>query len=168
MTCRRVPGWELLWRPVAVDFFRVYSLPSSAPAHSRSFTSTEWDDSQSGGFSYSGSCSKSDRRTPLTAEGERGSCAGRAFHSEHASGGSTSNKRSQGSLEETRVSLAVRFRGNFGLESLEGTLSDGWAVPTHPAHIYRVPPECPAFSFLFSTFSGFPSPRSSRIDNSRK
>ena len=83
-------------------------------------------------------------------------------------GGSTSNKRSQGSLEETRVSLAVRFRGSFGLESLEGTLSDGWAVPTHPAHVYRVPPECPAFSVLFSTFSGFPSPRSSGTDNSRK
>ena len=27
---------------MAIDFFRVYSLPSSAPAHSRSFISIEW------------------------------------------------------------------------------------------------------------------------------
>lgn len=134
-----MPGWELLWRPVAVDFFRVCSSPSSALAHSRSFISIEWDDSQSSGFSYSGSCSKSDRWTSLTAQVERGSCAGHAFHSEHPGGGdSISNKRNQGSLEEAHVFLTVSFRGSFSLESLEGTLSDRWAVPTHPAHIYRV------------------------------
>ena len=122
---------------MAVDFFRVYSLPSSAPAHSRSFISTERDDSQSSGFSYSGSCSKSDRWTSLTAQGERRSCTGYAFHSEHPGGGdSMFNKRNQGALEEAHVFLAVSFRGSFSLESLEGTLSDRWAVPTHPAHIY--------------------------------
>ena len=101
-----MPGWELLWRPVAIDFFGVYLLPSSAPAHSRSFVSIEWDDSQSSGFSYSGSCSKSGRRTSLTAQGERGSCTGHAFCSERPGGGdSISNKRNQGSLEEMHIFL---------------------------------------------------------------
>ena len=64
------------------------------------------DDSQSRGFSYSGSGSKSGRRTSLTAQGERGSCTGHAFHSEHPGGGdSISNKRNQGSLEETHIFL---------------------------------------------------------------
>lgn len=122
---------------MAVDFFRVCSLPSSAPAHSRSFISIEWDDSQSSGFSYSESCSKSDGWTALAAQGERGNYTGHAFRSEHPGGGdSVSSKRNQGSLEEAHIFLAVSFRGSFSLESLEGTLSDRWAVPTHPAHIY--------------------------------
>lgn len=61
---------------------------------------------------------------------------------------SISNKRKHGSLEEAHVFLAVSFRGNLSLESLEGILREGWALPAHVAHIYWLPPTGPAFNFL--------------------
>lgn len=49
---------------------------------------------------------------------------------------SVSNKRKHGSLGEAHVFLAVSFRGNLSLESLEGILRERWALPAHVAHIY--------------------------------
>ena len=85
----------------------------------------------------------------LSALRPRVGCTRHPCSSEHPGGkDSISNKRKHGSLEEAHVFLAVSFRGNLSLESLEGTLRDRWALPARVAHTYWLPPKGPAFNFL--------------------